>query len=139
MKTYKGLISELPKNGIFVFGSNPEGRHGAGAAAVAKYKFGAKLGQGSGLMGRSYGIVTKDLRKRIHPSISTSDIRKQIKTLYAFAEINPQYEFYIAYSSKGPYLSGFTPQQMADMFSCATIPENIVFEEGFSKLLTIKA
>lgn len=138
MKTYKGLITSLPERAIFVFGSNYQGRHGAGSAAVAKAKFGAKTRQGNGLMGQSYGIATKDLTKRKHPSVSTSDVKKQIKTLYEFAEINPTYEFYIAYSDKGPYLSGFTPQQMADMFSCTDIPDNIVFEEGFSKLLTIK-
>lgn len=135
MKIYQGIITKLSDKSIFVFGSNPEGRHGKGAAAIAHKLFGAKTGQGSGLMGQSYGIVTKDLRKKKHPSISSSEIKQQIKTLYEFATINPQYDFYIAYSSKGSYLSGYTPEQMANMFSCTTIPDNIVFEEGFSKLL----
>lgn len=135
MKTYKGLIKSLPENGIFVFGSNPQGRHGAGAAAVARQYFGAKYGQGSGLMGKSYGIITKDLRKKKHPSIPSGEIKEQIRVLYEYAVANPTLDFYVAYSSKGPYLSGFTPQQMASMFSFITIPENIVFEEGFSKLL----
>lgn len=136
MKTYKGLINTLPENGIFVFGANPEGRHGAGAAAVAKQKFGAKYGQGYGPMGQSYGIVTKDLRKDKHPSVSPKLIKLQILDLYKYAMLNPLSDFYIAYTSKGPYLSGYTPEQMAKMFSSYPIPENIVFEEGFSKLLT---
>ncbi|MCB0369444.1 MAG: AAA family ATPase, partial [Bdellovibrionales bacterium] len=41
------------KNTVFVFGSNPEGRHGAGAAKVAVQKFGAKYGQGEGLQGNA--------------------------------------------------------------------------------------
>jgi hypothetical protein len=135
MKTYKGHIRELPENGIFVFGSNPEGRHGKGAAFIASKNFGAKYGQGRGLMGKSYGIVTKDLRKRIHPSIPSKDIKNEIKELYEFAKTHPELDFYVAYNSKGPYLSGFTPEQMAAMFSCVEIPLNIVFEEGFSKLL----
>jgi hypothetical protein len=40
---------EPDENTIFVFGSNPEGRHGSGAAKVAKDKFGAVYGQGEGL------------------------------------------------------------------------------------------
>lgn len=135
MKTYKGLITSLPDNGIFVFGSNPQGRHGMGAAAVAKRLFGAENGKGHGAMGRSWGIVTKDLTKNKHPSISTKLIKLQIKELYQWAGITPFQDYYIAYSSKGPYLSGYTPQEMASMFKQLPIPPNIVFEEGFSRLV----
>lgn len=137
MKTYKDLIKTLPENGIFTFGSNPQGIHGAGAAAVAKQYFGAIHGQGYGRMGQSYGIITKDLSKKKHPSIKSKYIKEQILDLYVYAESNPNLDFYIAYSSKGSYLSGYTPEQMANMFSSQKpIPPNIVFEEGFSKLLT---
>jgi len=135
MKTYKGLITELPENGIFVFGSNTQGRHGAGAALVARQKFGAIYGQSKGLQGQSYGIITKDLTKDIHPSISEKDIKKQIKELYYTAIKMNNKEFYIAYSGNGYNLNAYTPQQMADMFSSFVIPYNIVFEEEFSKLL----
>ena len=43
---------------IFVFGSNPEGIHGAGSSKVAMYYFGAIYGQGEGLQGSSYGLPT---------------------------------------------------------------------------------
>ena len=46
---------------IFVFGSNTEGRHGAGAALYARQHHGAIYGQARGLQGNSYAIVTKDL------------------------------------------------------------------------------
>ena len=36
MKFYIGNIESLAENEIFVFGSNPEGRHGAGTAKIAK-------------------------------------------------------------------------------------------------------
>lgn len=39
--TYEGKIEFLEPNQIFVFGSNTQGRHGAGAALIAKQKFGA--------------------------------------------------------------------------------------------------
>lgn len=45
---YTGNIT--PANDtIFVFGSNPEGKHGAGSAKVALIKFGAVMGKGEGL------------------------------------------------------------------------------------------
>lgn len=50
MNYYLGNI--LPeKDVIFVFGSNPEGRHGAGSARVAVKHFGAIYCQGEGLQG----------------------------------------------------------------------------------------
>lgn len=135
MKTYKGLITELQPNEIFVFGSNTQGRHGKGAALLAKQKFGAIYGKSEGLQGQSYGICTKDLTKSIHPSISISDIECQIGILYGYALGHPELTFYIAYNGKGVNLNAYTPLQMATMFSHKVIPSNIVFEEFFSKLL----
>ena len=51
-KFYVGNITP-EANTIFVFGSNPEGRHGAGAAKVARNQFGAIYGQGEGLQGNA--------------------------------------------------------------------------------------
>lgn len=146
MKTYKGLITELPENGIFVFGSNTEGRHGGGAALIAKQKFRAVYGQSKGLQGQSYAIVTKDLTKSVHPSISKVEIKDQIKELYRFARLMPNLDLYIAYSGRGVNLNGYTPEEMANLFKVAATcyiehfeetnyPENIVFEEEFAKLL----
>ena len=67
MKTYKGLIEKLEPNQIFVFGSNTEGRHGAGTARLCLNKYGAKWGQASGLQGQSYGLITTDLRIHKRP------------------------------------------------------------------------
>jgi hypothetical protein len=60
--SYEGMITP-DANTIFVFGSNPKGTHGAGAAATAKAKFGAIEGQGEGLQGNAYALPTKDLDK----------------------------------------------------------------------------
>lgn len=38
MKTYTGYIEELNPNQIFVFGSNTQGRHGAGTAKLCLNK-----------------------------------------------------------------------------------------------------
>lgn len=142
LKTYKGKITKLEPNQIFVFGSNPQGKHGKGAAAFAKKFCGARNGQGAGLQGQSYGIITKDLSKRFHPSVPFREIVDQIARLYDFADEHQDKEFLIAYSGRGKLLSGYTPEQMAIMFYNAQwrttrtgIPANIVFEEEFAKLL----
>jgi len=135
MKTYKGLIKELPENGIFVFGSNTQGRHGKGSALVARQKFGAIYGQAKGLQGKSFAIITKDLTKYKHPSIKEIEIEVQISDLYYYAILHPELDFYIVYSGNGNNLNAYTPQQMAKMFNYVQIPENIVFEEEFAKLI----
>ncbi len=135
MKTYKYPLITLPNNGIFVFGSNTEGRHGMGTALTARTLFGAIYGQAKGLQGKSYAIITKDLTKRVHPSIDEDTILKQINALYNYADDNIHLNFYIAYSGKGSNLNNYTPQQMADMFNYFNIPVNIVFEEEFVKLI----
>ena len=134
MKTYTGDITHLEPNEVFTFGSNTQGRHSLGAALIARTKFGAIYGQAEGLQGQSYAIITKDLTKRFHPSRTKEQIKDQIKKLYETALENPNKEFLIAYKI-GKNLNAYTPQEMADMFSSMDIPENIVFEEGFSKLL----
>ena len=134
MKTYKGNITKLKPNQIFVFGSNKEGRHGKSAALKAKEKFGAIYGQAYGLQGQSYAIVTKDLTKYKHPSISSEHIINQIKKLYLFAEENKNLEFLIAYSGIKINLNGYSNQDMANMFFIEEPPKNIVFEEEFLKL-----
>lgn len=137
MKTYKGLITEINKNQIFIFGSNYQGRHGKGSAKFALDKCGAIYGKAYGIQGNSYAIVTKDLTKYKHPSVETWRIMEQIKDLYDFALENSNLEFIVAYSGKGKNLNGYSNKEMARMFSSFIIPDNIVFEEDFSKLLTI--
>lgn len=134
MRTYKGIIDELPENGVFVFGSNTQGRHGKGAALVAKEKFGAIYGVAFGYQGRSYAIVTKDLTKKKHPSVPEESIRAQILRLYRFAETHTTMDFYVVYGV-GNYLNGYTPEEMAELFSWHSIPLNIIFEDNFNKLV----
>lgn len=136
MKTYKGKITKkLVGNNILVFGSNTQGRHGKGIAKLALTEFGASYGQPKGMQGRSYAIVTKDLTKSEHPSISVQYIIEQINNLYMFALERPEWNFYVPYSGTGENLNSYTPQQLASMFAQHPIPENIVFEETFAALI----
>ena len=136
-KTYKGMITSLQDNQIFVFGSNTQGKHGAGAAFTARNKFGAKYGQAEGLQGQSYAIITKDLTKddKKNPSRTKEQIIEQIHKLYEFARQNPNKEFLVAYSGTGKNLNYYSNEEMASMFASEQIPNNIVFEEGFNELV----
>lgn len=152
-KTWSGTsISSLQPNEVFVFGSNPEGRHGAGAAKVALQKFGAKYGVGRGLQGSSYALITKNLKAGfVEPgtgiayptegycSVSKNMIVDNIKELYEVARTNPQKEFYIGYTydtypngQPKKSLNGYTSQETVEMFcSAGAIPDNIVFHDSF--------
>lgn len=141
-------LTSLQPNEVFVFGSNPEGRHGAGAAKAAM-SFGAKYGNGRGLTGQSYAIVTKNLtagyvsngvtyHKAGPRSVSESDIRAEIDALYDFARKNPDKKFLITYKylttiSGAPKasLNGYNSEEMLQMFVRPDIPANIVFHESY--------
>jgi hypothetical protein len=77
--------------------------------------------------------LTKDDKK--NPSRTKEQIIEEIKGLYEYAKANPDKEFLVAYSSTGKNLNHYTNEQMAEMFASLAIPSNIVFEEGFSKLV----
>jgi len=149
MKHYTGNIAPEP-NTIFVFGSNPEGRHGAGAAKVAVEKFGAIYGIGEGLQGHAYALPTKDLRVKEnngYRSISKEQIIENIKRLYKCANEHPDLDFKIAYRNvHEKSLNGYTGVEMIEMFDAAggvnwvgvgdkygDIPENIWFSEEWWK------
>lgn len=119
---------------IFVFGSNPEGRHGAGAAKVARIQFGAVYGKGEGLYGHSYAIPTKDLRVRTGGSlrsIGPDRIIASIRRMYDCALEYPGFRFMVAYrNTYARSLNGYTGLEMIDMFITASpIPENVWFSE----------
>lgn len=137
MKTFKGKITKLAHNQVVVVGTNSQGRSKKGAALWALENAGLKYGHIRGICGQTYAIETKDLRQKEHPSVLESAIIAQIFTLYRYATINPDTEFIVLYSGTGTNLNGYTPQEMADMFSCEKAPDNMVFEEKFSKLLTL--
>lgn len=131
---YEGNI-EPEENTIFVFGSNPEGRHGKGAAAVAVAKFGAEYGVGEGLTGNAYALPTKDLRIKANKSlksISKTDIIRNIRRLYDIARENPDKKFKVAYRNglDETSLNGYTGREMISMFKEAgIIPYNVYFSK----------
>lgn len=128
MKNTPENITKLEPDEIFVFGSNLAGRHGAGAALLALKKFGAISGQGYGLMGRSYGIATKDERIQTLP---LDRIQVQVNKFLRFAENNPEKTFLVTQVGCG--LAGYSPKDIAPLFD--GVPSNVVLPESFSQIL----
>lgn len=143
-------ISELKENQIFVFGSNPEGRHGAGAARSA-LSFGAKYGIGRGISGNSYAIPTKNLKegffekeknitysKSGYRSLSKEQIISNILDLYEYAEKNQELEFMITYQyttyingSPKFSLNGYSSYEIMELFVLCDPPNNIIFHNSY--------
>lgn len=134
--SYDGMITP-DENTIFVFGSNPEGRHGAGAAKVARMQFGAIYGQGEGLQGNSYALPTKNLRIKENwgfRSIPLSQITESIKKMYKIAEQYPNKQFKVAYTNglNERTLNGYTGKEMITAFKNAgPIPSNVLFSKNW--------
>ena len=141
MRTYKGNITPEPDT-IFVFGSNPEGRHGAGSAKVAREQFGAIYGQGEGLQGSAYALPTTELRydmqdKHSRHSMKPETIIDNIKRMYQCAEEHPEWKFKVAYRNQPDEvtLCGYFGWELMSLFKTAcngNYPDNVYFSEEWA-------
>jgi hypothetical protein len=122
------IIKRLEDNQVFVFGSNRQGRHGKGAALVARNKFGAIYGQSKGLQGQSYAIVTKELRKDYDP-VSLDEIKEGIDNFIIFAKENTHLTFYVV--ELGCNLAYFTVEEIAPLFKQAIRLKNVYLPQRF--------
>lgn len=101
---------------IFVFGANREGRHGRGAALHARLHYGARYGQALGPQGRSYAIITKELR-RGHPPVTLAEVAQGVAQFLEYARLHPGLTFEVTRLGCG--LAGFTDAQIAPLFTGA--------------------
>lgn len=113
---------------IFVFGSNLAGRHGKGAALYARKHYGAVLGVGRGLTGRSYAIPTKDASLHTLPLDS---VRMYVNEFITYARNSNHMQFMLTPIGCG--LAGYTADQIAPMFRNA--PPNVFLPNEFKKVL----
>ena len=158
MKTYSGEITKLEANQVFVFGSNRDGFHGAGAAGFAsfgekgnvwrKYNYASKpygwkgkwniKGAGKGFQegteGKSYAIPTV-IKAGQKCSIPLAEIKLSVNCFYEFAVKHPELEFLVAYS-KNNNLNGYSAYDMALAFK-GDIPKNVVFERNFADMISV--
>ncbi|HHU96646.1 MAG: hypothetical protein QM237_10015 [Bacteroidota bacterium] len=119
------FISDLKTNEVFVFGSNLDGAHGAGAARIARERFGAIWGQGTGLQGQSYGIPT------MHGGIE--EIKPYVDEFIEFARSRPELTFLVTRVGCG--IAGFHDSEMAPLFAQAVSIPNIHLPESFWNVL----
>lgn len=114
-------------NGIFVFGSNLKGIHGAGAALRAK-DFGAIIGKGQGLAGRSYALPTKD---DPYHSLKLGEIAVHVDSFLRYALENPTMTFVVTRVGCG--LAGYVDREIAPLFRNA--PNNCWFHLQWKEYL----
>lgn len=113
---------------VFVFGSNREGRHGAGAALHARRNCGAIYGQAEGRQGDSYAIITKELRRNYAP-VSLTEVRAGVKRFIDYAPMPPAETFQVTPIGCG--LAGFRIDQIAPLF-VGRVPSNVVLPPEFA-------
>lgn len=112
----------------FVFGSNEEGRHGAGAALHAMIHEGAKWGIGFGHVGNSFAIPTKNGRLK---TLKISAIKHYVGLFLAYAAITPDITYKV--SRIGCGLAGYSDEEIAPLFVEAT--DNCLFDTEWKPYL----
>lgn len=96
---------------IWVFGSNLKGRHGKGAAKVARVNFRAEYGVGCGRTGQSYAIPTKGERLDVLP---LDGIKASAAQFIEYALANPKLKFFVTRVGCG--LAGYQDDEIRPMF-----------------------
>lgn len=119
------VIARLGVNEIFVFGSNEQGLHYGGAAKAAMENFGAIMGQGNGLQGKSYAI----------PSMSGLGVMGEyVKEFCEFAKTHPEKRFLVTEIGCG--IAGYSVSDVAPLFECCLDVENITLPASFWDFLS---
>jgi hypothetical protein len=114
------VITRLAPNEVFVFGSNEQGLHYGGAAKTAVENFGAIMGQGNGLQGKSYAI----------PSMSGLGVMGEyVKEFCEFAIAHPEKRFLVTEIGCG--IAGYSIGDVAPLFECCVEVENITLPASF--------
>ena len=114
------MITRLAPNEVFVFGSNEQGLHYGGAAKAALENFGAIMGQGVGLQGKSYAI----------PSMSGLGVMGDyVKQFCDFAKAHPEKRFLVTEIGCG--IAGYSVDEVAPLFECCRDVENVSLPASF--------
>ena len=121
------IVRHLEENEIFVFGSNANGYHGGGAAAVAMHSFGAVWGQGEGLQGKSYAIPTME---------GLEKLKEAVDRFTDFADQHQEMRFLVTMIGCGS--AGYSPREIAPLFKGCIYLENVALPSGFWKALGLK-
>jgi len=113
---------------IFVFGSNLRGVHGAGAAWIAKEKFGAQTGVSLGMTGKSFAIPTKD---RYMKPLPIEAIAEYVDFFVDFTHDRADLKFWVTRVGCG--LAGYKDELIAPLFRWCN--SNCSFAEEWKEYL----
>ena len=124
-------IDKSQAHRIFVFGSNLQGIHGAGAALHAKNYYGAQQGVGAGLQGQSYAIPTKASPSK---TLSLARIEMEVDSFLLFTMTNPSFQFNVTQIGCG--LAGYKPHEIAPFFNIPSgARQNLWFDKAWEEYL----
>lgn len=113
------LITKLEENEIFVFGSNTDGMHTGGAAAMASEFFGAKYGVSEGITGNTYALPTIDF---CNP-YEIKDIENNVNKFIKYAKEHPHQIFLVTEIGCG--IARWEIKKIAPLFNKAIFIKNI--------------
>lgn len=122
------VITQLPDDQVFVFGSNLAGLHRGGAARTAKDHFGALQGVGRGWSGQSFAIPT--LNEHFQP-MPLSQIAHYIDDFKIYTKNHPLQTYFV--TSIGCGGAGYQPEDIAPLF--AGISPNVILPIRFQHYL----
>ena len=105
---------------IFVFGSNLDGIHGAGATKFARQYRGAQWGVGHGLTGMSYALPTKGHNLS---DMSLPEIESYVQIFCQFARDTPHLSYEL--TPVGTGLAGWPKADIWQLFKIHKIPSNV--------------
>lgn len=121
------VVNHLQPNEVFVFGSNPQGQHGGGAAGHAMRHFGAVWGQAEGLQGQSYAI----------PSTGGLEmLRNAVERFTTFAACHHELRFLV--TAVGCGNAGLSVRDVAPLFQGCINWDNVTLPAEFWQELGLK-
>lgn len=109
-----GTLPARTDQAVWVFGSNMSGRHGKGAAKVAKDYFGAAYGFYNGRMGSCYAIPTKN---QLFQTLRLTHLLPYVQEFVRYTRENPMESFFVTRVGSG--LAGIPDEKMAPLFARA--------------------
>ncbi|ESK56596.1 A1S_2505 family phage non-structural protein [Acinetobacter tjernbergiae] len=120
----ESIVTELPEDTVFVFGSNLAGIHDSGAARVAAQHFAAVKGVGRGWAGQSFAIPT--LNEHIQ-QMPLSQIEHYVDDFKVYAKHHPKMKYFL--TALGCGIAGYKVSEIAPLFK--GIHPNVIFPESF--------
>lgn len=124
----EAIVTRLPEDQVFVFGSNLAGLHRGGAAKTAKENFGALQGVGRGWSGQSFAIPT--LNEHFQP-MPLSQIEYYLQDFKLYTRNHPKITYFITAIGCGG--AGYHPKDIAPLFK--DISDNVILPIRFQQYL----